>query len=62
MERRRNTPGEQPQRRRRMTEWGTQLREKQKARQMYGVLEAQFRKPRKGKPKTVAGRRRTGGR
>ena len=44
MERRRNTPGEQPQRRRRMTEWGTQLREKQKARQMYGILEAQFRK------------------
>ena len=44
IERRRSTPGEQPQRRRRLSEWGTQLREKQKARQMYGVLEKQFRK------------------
>ncbi len=30
-------------RRRRVSEWGTQLREKQKARQTYGVLERQFR-------------------
>ena len=44
IERRRSTPGEQPVRRRRLSEWGTQLREKQKARQMYGVLEKQFRK------------------
>jgi len=44
IERRRSTPGEQPTRRRRLSEWGTQLREKQKARQMYGVLEKQFRK------------------
>jgi small subunit ribosomal protein S4 len=31
-------------RRRRTSDWGTQLREKQKARQIYGVLEKQFRK------------------
>ena len=34
----------QPMRRRRTSDWGTQLREKQKARQIYGVLEKQFRK------------------
>ena len=43
VEKRRKTPGAQPQRRRRVSEWGTQLREKQKARQTYGVLERQFR-------------------
>ena len=42
VEKRRKTPGNQPQRRRRASEWGTQLREKQKARQTYGVLERQF--------------------
>ena len=44
MERRRKPPGNQPLRRRRPSDWGTQLREKQKTRQMYGVLEKQFRK------------------
>jgi small subunit ribosomal protein S4 len=43
VEKRRKTPGNQPQRRRRVSEWGLQLREKQKARQWYGVLERQFR-------------------
>jgi small subunit ribosomal protein S4 len=43
VEKRRKPPGAQPQRRRRISEWGTQLREKQKARQTYGVLERQFR-------------------
>ncbi|GIT18617.1 MAG: hypothetical protein CM1200mP39_14230 [Dehalococcoidia bacterium] len=32
-----------PQRRRRISEYGTQLREKQKARAIYGVFERQFR-------------------
>ena len=44
VERRRKPPGSQPIRRRRTSDWGTQLREKQKARQIYGVLEKQFRK------------------
>ena len=44
VERRRKPPGSQPMRRRRTSDWGTQLREKQKARQIYGVLEKQFRK------------------
>ena len=44
IERRRRPPGSQPIRRRRTSDWGTQLREKQKARQIYGVLEKQFRK------------------
>jgi small subunit ribosomal protein S4 len=44
VERRRKPPGAQPQRRRRSSEYGLQLREKQKVRQMYGVLEKQFRK------------------
>ena len=44
IERRRKPPGAQPLRRRRSSDWGLQLREKQKARQMYGVLERQFRK------------------
>jgi small subunit ribosomal protein S4 len=43
VEKRRKTPGNQAQRRRRISEWGIQLREKQKARQTYGVLERQFR-------------------
>ena len=41
---RRQTPGERVPRRRRMSDWGLQLREKQKARQSYGVLERQFRR------------------
>jgi len=44
IERRHTPPGEPKTRRRRVSEWGTQLREKQKARQIYGVLESQFRK------------------
>ena len=44
VERRRKPPGSQPMRRRRVSDWGTQLREKQKVRQIYGVLEKQFRK------------------
>ena len=44
VEKRRKPPGMQPMRRRRTSDWGTQLREKQKARQIYGVLEKQFRK------------------
>ncbi|MBI2873215.1 MAG: 30S ribosomal protein S4 [Chloroflexi bacterium] len=43
VERRRKPPGEQTQRRRRVSEWGVQLREKQKASYTYGVLERQFR-------------------
>lgn len=42
VERRRKAPGSQPMRRRRTSDWGTQLREKQKARQIYGVMEKQF--------------------
>lgn len=44
VERRKGPPGNQIPRRRRPSEWATQLREKQKARFMYGVLESQFRK------------------
>jgi len=36
-------PGEHGQRRTKFTEYGLQLREKQKARRIYGVLEKQFR-------------------
>ena len=43
VERRRTPPGPPPQRRRRTSDWGVQLREKQKARVIYGVLERQFR-------------------
>ena len=43
-EKRRKTPGDQQPRRRRASDWAIQLREKQKARQSYGVLERQFRK------------------
>jgi small subunit ribosomal protein S4 len=45
VERRAYGPGEQGQRRRRrVSEYGTQLKEKQKAKQIYGVLERQFKK------------------
>jgi len=37
-------PGEHGQYRRKMSEYGMQLREKQKARRIYGVLERQFRR------------------
>ena len=37
-------PGPQSTRRRKVSEYGTQLREKQKARHTYGVLERQFRR------------------
>ncbi len=44
IERRPNPPGPHQQRRRKPSEYGLQLREKQKARRIYGVLERQFRK------------------
>ena len=44
VERRPFPPGEHGQRRRKMSEYGAQLREKQKTRAIYGVLERQFRK------------------
>ena len=44
VERRKRPPGEQVPRRRRPSDWSLQLREKQKARFSYGVLEHQFRK------------------
>jgi small subunit ribosomal protein S4 len=44
VERRSAPPGQQYARRRKVSEWGSQLREKQKARYLYGVLERQFRK------------------
>ena len=44
IERRRGSPGEGTPRRRRPSEWAVQLKEKQKARFTYGVLERQFRK------------------
>ena len=43
IERRRRPPGPPSQRRRRVSDWGIQLVEKQKAREIYGVLERQFR-------------------
>lgn len=43
IERRHTPPGQQPSRRRRTSDYGTQLREKQKAKQMYGLMETQFR-------------------
>src|SRR5216117_650083 len=44
MERRAYAPGEHGKSRRtKDTDYGTQLREKQKARRMYGILERQFR-------------------
>lgn len=44
MERRNLPPGQQRPRRRKMSDRGLQLKEKQKARQSYGVLERQFRR------------------
>ena len=44
VERRRRPPGGQLPRRRRPSDWSLQLKEKQKARFTYGVLERQFRK------------------
>ena len=44
VERRGNPPGQQVSRRRRISDRGLQLREKQKARYSYGILERQFRK------------------
>lgn len=44
VERRTYAPGEHGQRRRKVSEYGVQLKEKQKIRDIYGVLERQFRK------------------
>jgi len=44
VERRGNPPGQRKGRRRKLSDYGLQLREKQKARYIYGVLERQFRK------------------
>jgi len=44
MERRAKPPGKQPVRRRRLSDRGLQLREKQKARYSYGIMERQFRR------------------
>ena len=44
IERRAYPPGQHGQRRSKVTEYGIQLREKQKTRRIYGVLERQFRK------------------
>ena len=43
VERRHSPPGDPPARRRRPSDYGLHLREKQKARQIYGVMEGQFR-------------------
>ncbi len=43
LDRRMKTPGQQSARRRRLSDRGMQLREKQKARYTYGILERQFR-------------------
>ena len=42
--RRAYAPGQHGQQRKKMSEYGMQLREKQKARRFYGILERQFRK------------------
>lgn len=44
VDRRSYAPGEHGQRRKKLSEYGIQLREKQKARRIYGVLERQFRR------------------
>ena len=44
VERRKYPPGEHGQGRRKISEFGLQLAEKQKIRYIYGVLERQFRK------------------
>jgi small subunit ribosomal protein S4 len=43
-ERRESPPGQQTQRRGKLTDYGTHLREKQKVKHYYGVLERQFRR------------------
>jgi small subunit ribosomal protein S4 len=43
VEKRHSPPGNRSTRRRRTSDYGLHLREKQKARQMYGVMEGQFR-------------------
>jgi small subunit ribosomal protein S4 len=43
VERRKYAPGPHGQRRRKLSDYGIQLREKQKVRQIYGVLERQFK-------------------
>lgn len=43
-DRRSHPPGQHGQMRRKLSEYGMQLREKQRAKQMYGVLERQFRR------------------
>lgn len=43
IERKNYPPGDHGQARRRVTEYGVQLREKQRARRIYGILERQFR-------------------
>ena len=43
-ERRENPPGQQQQRRGKLTDYGQHLREKQKVKHYYGVLERQFRR------------------
>ncbi|MEN8907001.1 MAG: 30S ribosomal protein S4 [Clostridiales bacterium] len=42
--RRQSSPGQHGQQRKKVSEYGIQLREKQKAKRIYGVLERQFRK------------------
>lgn len=44
IERRNQPPGPRSQRRRKVSDFGTQVREKQKVRKTYGVLERQFRR------------------
>lgn len=44
VDRRNYAPGDKGQSRRKMTEYGLQLQEKQRARRIYGVLERQFRR------------------
>lgn len=44
VERRAYAPGEHGQRRRKISEFGAQLKEKQRARAIYGILEEQFRR------------------
>ncbi len=44
VERRTYAPGQHGQRRGKLSEYGSQLREKQRAKRMYGLLERQFRK------------------
>ncbi len=43
VERRNNSPGQHGQRRKKLSDYALQLREKQKAKEIYGILEKQFR-------------------